>query len=369
MAGRGREMIVDSHAHIFENWSGACGLPSREIHWRYIQKGLTHPAAKVFRLRDGRPSDASALSRPGDTSWAGLRLDADFRVGPHGRVEFTVDGEDHYIQYMPPAMATIESTPESMITLMNAAGVDHCILQAGFIYGWMNDYNALAQQRYPERFIGLFHVDEPRADEEGWLAEAERAVAKLGLRGLFYHLESFSRYGFDVWLDDARFDSFWELIQSLGIPVFIEFAAIPHYDRASYDQLMHRFAGLMDRFPRIRWLLVMGPPAGFFGGGGEWAFSAEAEAVYRRDNVMLEICFPISWGGHWDYPYPEARALIGALRDRFGAERLVWGSDMPNVARFCTYKQSLDYVRRHCDFLGEAEMDRVLGANVRSLFD
>ncbi len=361
-------MIVDSHAHIFEKWSGACGLPSREIHWRYIQKGLTHPAAKVYRLRDGRPADASALSRPGETSWAGLRDDAGFRVGPYGRIEFSVDGEDHYVQYMPVAMAEIESTPDFMITQMNAAGVDHCVLQAGFIYGYMNDYNALAQRQYPERFTGLFHVDEPRADSAHWLAEAERAVRELGLRGLFYHLESFSRYSFDVWFDEARFDPFWELIQSLDVPVFIEFAAIPNYDKASYGALMGRFAGLMDRFPGLRWLMVMAPPAQFFATDGGWSFTAEAEAVYRRDNVMLEICYPISWGGRWDYPYPQAQALIRALRDAFGAGKLVWGSDMPNVERFCTYKQSLDYVRRYCDFLSEAEMDRILGANVRALF-
>ncbi len=362
-------MIVDSHTHIFEKWSGACGLPSREIHWRYIQKGLTHPAAKAFRLRDGRPLDAVPFIEPGETSWQGLRDDVDFRVGPYGRIEFTIDGEDHYVQYMPVAMAEIESTPDFMITQMNAAGVDHSVLQAGFIYGYMNDYNALAQRQFPDRFTGLFHVDEPRADSEHWMGEARRAVEQLGLRGLFYHLESFSRYGFDVWFDDARFDPFWELIQSFDVPVFIEFAAVPNYDAASYCALMRRFAGLLDRFPRIRWLLVMTPPAQFFAVDGSWTFAEEAEAVYRRDNVMLEICYPISWGGRWDYPYPEAQKLILELRNLFGAERLVWGSDMPNVERFCTYKQCLDYVRRHCDFLAEDEMDRVLGGNVRSLFD
>ncbi len=63
-------MIVDSQAHIFEKWSGACGLPSREVHWKYIQKNLTRPAAKVFRYRDGAPGDAANLFCPGDNTWA-----------------------------------------------------------------------------------------------------------------------------------------------------------------------------------------------------------------------------------------------------------------------------------------------------------
>ena len=86
-------MIVDSHAHIFENWSGACGLASREEHWRYIQKNLTRPAAKIYRFADGAEGDASELFNAGDNSWAGLRDDVNFRIGPYGRIEFTVHGE------------------------------------------------------------------------------------------------------------------------------------------------------------------------------------------------------------------------------------------------------------------------------------
>jgi hypothetical protein len=37
---------------------------------------------------------------------------------------------------------------------------------------------------------------------------------------------------------------------------------------------------------------------------------------------------------------------------------------MPNVERFCTYRQSVDYVRRHCGFLSAAEKDLVLGGNI-----
>jgi hypothetical protein len=54
---------------------------------------------------------------------------------------------------------------------------------------------------------------------------------------------------------------------------------------------------------------------------------------------------------------------------QLGAENLVWGSDMPNVERFCTYKQSLDYVRHHCDFLSARELDLVLGGNLKRVFE
>jgi len=77
--------------------------------------------------------------------------------------------------------------------------------------------------------------------------------------------------------------------------------------------------------------------------------------------------FPITWGGVWDYPYPEAQALVKDMRDTFGASKLIWGSDMPNVERFCTYTQSVDYVRRYCSFLNTEEKDKILGTNLDAM--
>src|SRR5262249_1138006 len=81
-------------------------------------------------------------------------------------------------------------------------------------------------------------------------------------------------------------------------------------------------------------------------------------------NLWLEVMFPITWGGVWEYPYVEAQVLIRDARDTFGASKLIWGSDMPNVERFCTYRQCVDYVRRHCNFLTAPEKDQVLGGNL-----
>jgi predicted TIM-barrel fold metal-dependent hydrolase len=124
---------------------------------------------------------------------------------------------------------------------------------------------------------------------------------------------------------------------------------------------------VMQRYPALRFVLVMGPPVAHFAGRGQWDFPPEVLGAYRRDNLLIEIMFPITWGGRWDYPYPEAQELIRGMRDLFGAGKLVWGSDMPNVERFCTYTQSLDYVRRYCPFLSASEKDEVLGRNAAEL--
>ncbi len=358
-------MIIDCHAHVFQNWKDACGHPSIEIHLKYLQKVVTLPAARGFRLRDGAEIKPHMLFRSDDSTWAGL-TDVGFRVGRYGQLQFTFEGEDYAVQYMPVGMQEIEAPPELMIVQMSYAGVDHCILQAGGGYGAMNDYNAFAQSQYPGKFSALLQVDEAVADRGEVLSEFDRAVGRLGLKGIYY-AQDFSRHGYARNVDDPAFGPFWDRVAASKLPVFIELSGTPSYDRASYITNLSALSRVMQRLPSTRFLLVMGPPVAHFAANGRWDFPPEVLAAYKRDNLQMEIMFPITWGGRWDYPYPEAQELIRGMRDLFGAGKLVWGSDMPNVERFCTYTQSLDYVRRYCPFLSASERDAVLGRNAAEL--
>ena len=210
------------------------------------------------------------------------------------------------------------------------------------------------------------HVDEAIADRPEMLAEVDRAVDTLGLRGLYY-AQDFSRHGYARNVDHADFRPFWEKIVARGLPVLIELSSTPTYDRAGYLANLTALDALLVRYPAHRFLLVMGPPVAHFGSTAAWQFPDDVLATYKRENLQLEVMFPITWGGVWDYPYTEAQAFIRGMRDTFGAGKLIWGSDMPNVERFCTYKQSLDYVRKHCAFLTAEEKDRILGTNAGDL--
>ncbi len=166
------------------------------------------------------------------------------------------------------------------------------------------------------------------------LAEVDRAHA-LGLKGLYY-AHDFSRHGYARNLDHDDFRPFWDRIAGWKFPAFVELSSTPNYDKASYIANLMALDRLMQRYPAMRFVLVMGPPVAHFAGGGRWDFPPEVVAAYKRDNLLIEIMFPITWGGVWDYPYPEAQKLTREMRDMFGASKLVWGSDMPNVERFCT---------------------------------
>ena len=360
-------MIVDCHAHIFAPWTGACGHPTSEIHKRYLQRVVTRTVAPTFRLRDGERADTKALFRVGDEGWSGL-ADVDFRVGRFGRLEFTHEGEEYGIQYMPVAMQELVAPPEAMLAQMMNAGVDHCLLQAGGGYGAMTEMNAAAGRQYPRRITALMHVDDALAEQPGQLAEIDHAFHTLGLRGLYFNVDSMSRHGFPWPLDAPEMEPFWNKLAALNIVLCLELSSGPSYDKAGYMAHVVALGRVLARHPRLRLHLAMSPPVAYFAQDGRYEFPEELLAVYRHECMVLEVVFPITYGGVWDYPYPEAQELIESLRDQLGADRLIWGSDMPNVERFCTYKQSLDYIRRYCPFLSAREKDLILGETCAAFY-
>jgi predicted TIM-barrel fold metal-dependent hydrolase len=91
-------------------------------------------------------------------------------------------------------------------------------------------------------------------------------------------------------------------------------------------------------------------------------------SMFKEPNIIVELLIPLLYGAKWEYPYVEAQPMIRQLYERLGPTKLIWGSDMPNVERSCTYLQSVDYLRKHCTFISQADMDMILGTNANELF-
>ncbi|HIN59822.1 MAG TPA: hypothetical protein EYM88_06895 [Gammaproteobacteria bacterium] len=81
-------------------------------------------------------------------------------------------------------------------------------------------------------------------------------------------------------------------------------------------------------------------------------------------------CYCISrWGGVFDYPYVEFQRVVSQLVEKLGSERLMWGTDMPNVERFCNYRQTLDTFRVHCaGVIDDRDLENILGRTAADFF-
>jgi L-fuconolactonase len=95
---------------------------------------------------------------------------------------------------------------------------------------------------------------------------------------------------------------------------------------------------------------------------------AEVLASSEVSNIYVKAAgFHYSSARGWDYPWPDAVAVLARIVEAYGPHRVCWGSDFPASKRFCTFRQSLEAIRSHCPFLSEQDKRMVLGGTLRTL--
>lgn len=359
-------MIVDAHAHAFPFVGNVGVYESVADHLRHIQRHMTTHPQGGRRFRDNGLADGPTLWDGRTPGFAGLS-DVNFRVGPYGRFEWENAGESYYIQFFPVSLEVMEAKPERMLAQMQYIGVDKAMLQFAKMYGLTNEYLSDCVRRWPDKFRACTAVDEDAADQPAQIDALRRAVRELGLTALYFECNGYGKSNYEHHLDDARYGPFWEEVQSLGIPVLWDIRiAVRRTSHAAYMEEVMRLHRLIARFPRIRHVLTHGVPSSAFDAAG--AMPEELWSLLGHPMVTTELLFPILYGASWDYPYAEARPIIRKLLDRLGPTKFVWGADMPNIERSCTYAQSLNYLRKYCDFIPASHMDRILGGNADELY-
>jgi len=359
-------MIVDSHAHAFPYMGSASGHRSAREHLKYVQHIMMSHHQPQRRVLDNAVAPSNTLWDGRDAALGAMHHVA-FRAGDYGRFTWVSNDDEHYIQYFPPSLRDIVATPEQMVAQMDYLGVSKAVLQTGHLYGKLNTYIARAVQKYPHRFWGLAMVDEWKADHPSERRTVDHAVKELGLHALWFYSVALRQHRRAEALDDPAFFPFWRHVRKLGIPVFWSVStSFPGAD--AYMAEMDAFGRWAHRYQDIPVVYTHGLPLGRFTKDGKISVPKEAWRALESKNVLLELLIPIAQGASWEYPFVEARPFIKEAYERLGPDRLVWGSDMPNVERHCTYRQSLDYLRLHCDFIPKADMEKITGKNTAKLF-
>ena len=357
-----RTPIIDAHFHIFPRFGTGSG-PGNDAFplklWQYHLRDFTD----FWRKSDGKRVKQKLLDYPSDSIHD--IPDINFRMGRNGQAELTVDGVDYIMQMYPASLENLDAPPERMIAEMNAAGVDMGVLQSDHVYGSrIDEYYCDAMQRHPGMFIALAQIWEPDADQPEQLQRLERAVSEFGCQGLYFGVELFALDNFVDHLDDAKFEPLWQQVRELDLSVWWYLDARRQDRAAGFLQFigeLHRWA---EAHPDIPSVLTHGLiPATII---REIGAPQEVMSLLRRPGVHAEVLMPAKWP---DYPFPEGQQMLRQWRDELGAEKLLWGSDMPySGGTWCTYRQAVDFIRVHCDFLSRAEKALILGGNAARMF-
>ena len=347
-------LVVDAHGHIFPFLGGPGGWESASAHVAAIQR--------LFGVA------RSATSGAADLDFSAPLPDINFKIGKFGRFEWTEDGIDYYRQVMPPSLQDQTASPEFMLAQMEHADVDVAVLQNAKVYGKLNEYFAEVSSKYPTRYVGLAEVDELNADTPDEIARLKYAIKDLGLRGIYYEATRFIEVGRMGAFRDPQYEEFWKEVGRLGIVVEWYLSA-GSMSTDQYTEHLRMFADWAERHEEIPSIIVMGLYPLLFYRDGVVDYPDDVLRIVDKPNVYVEILYPIVAGRlSWDYPYEPANILIKKQYERLGPEKLIWGSDMPNVERNCTYRQSLTHLTEYCDFIEPQHMDLIVGGNAARLF-
>lgn len=272
------------------------------------------------------------------------------------------------IQLLPPFNEATTFPAEALLAQMDWAGVDRAVLLQGPFYGVANAYVAAAVARFSDRFVGAFAPD-PLAPDVRQVYE--QCVEDYGLRILKFELtEPTGLTGLhpDLRLDAPEFGWIFESAERDELVVTFDLGKI-----GSRAYQTAAVAALVERHPDLTFVIahLAQPPMG----EGE---EADAEFIDkwreqimlgRRQNVYFDLSALPAYSPDFDeYPYVAARIYIRRAAELIGAEKIMWGTDAPGLLTSGTYRQLLNYVRLHCDFLSEAEMANVLGLNALRVY-
>jgi len=189
---------------------------------------------------------------------------------------------------------------ERLLALMDESGVDRVVLVQGMTaYDTDNRYTHDSARRYPERCTSVAYLDLGGPDPAG---ELRRLVEGEGMRGLRW-----------VSLFDGRSleepASVWRTAAELGIPVIVTVLA----------DLLPVLADAIPRLPAIPLALDHCGFADFSLGVPD-----ELAALAAFPNLHLKVSSNVLESAE---PHGDVRDLVCELAARFGARRLMWGSD------------------------------------------
>lgn len=240
-----------------------------------------------------------------------------------------------------------DATPEMLLELMRANGVERTVIIQVIYYRWDNRYLADVLKKYPQYFKGVARVnpEDPAAPDH-----LSRLMEQPGFHGV--RLSPAADASGD-WIRGPLMPPLWKRCRDLGVPMTI-LAPVTR---------MPDVALLIEKFPDLT--VVIDHMADSPPDRPEELRKLLALARYPKVFVKISHTWSLS---RQPYPYRDSLEQVRRLYDVFGPERLMWGTDWPLVDRYCGYAGALKLVQEEMKFLNEEDKRWILGRTVERVW-
>jgi len=241
-----------------------------------------------------------------------------------------------------------DTSAEMLLALNREAGVDRTVLVQGHgAYEFDNSYAADCARQYPRNFVSVCIVDQlqTNADDELTYWVRERGVGGVRLFALGEP---------EVPIDDERTYPLWERAVALAIPICI---------MMRFHQVA-RLAGMLERFPEARVALDHLALPRLREGAPYDSVQALFELA-RFPKLYLKFSTETLYAARRGRSTPEE--FFRRLVQRFGAQRIMWGSNYP-ATHDRSFKEQVALAREDLAFLSQEDQGWLFGETALSLW-
>lgn len=240
-----------------------------------------------------------------------------------------------------------DASVEMLLALMKANGVARTVLIQVIHYRYDNSYLASVLKRYPETFAGVCRVDplDPASPDE-----LSRLTEEQGFRGV--RLSPAGTADGD-WIRGPLMGPLWRRCVELKVPMtlltsvtrLLDVVALLEKNPELTVVIDHMADSPLERPEQLGMLLDLARyPKVFVKISHMWSLSKEA------------------------YPYADAALQVRRLHERFGAARLMWGTDWPVSLKELSYAKAVALFRDHLGFLPQADHEQILSQAVQRVW-
>ena len=243
----------------------------------------------------------------------------------------------------PPAR---DATPEMLLELMRANGVERTVIIQVIYYRWDNSYLADVLKQYPAQFRGVARVNPESPDAPDDLAR----LVEQGFHGV--RLSPAAGPAGD-WIRGPLMPPLWKRCRDLHVPMTV---LAPVTRMPDLPPLIERLPDLTVVIDHMADCPIDQP-----------AELAKLLALARYPKVFVKISH--TWSlSRQSYPYRDTWPQVQRLHQAFGPRRLMWGTDWPLVENHCGYGKALALVRDEMDFLNAEDKRWMLGGTVERVW-
>lgn len=268
---------------------------------------------------------------------AGFTSRGELRPVGGGKAQYST-GE--IFQMFPPEMGDTGVSPEALIKVMDENGVDKAVLLQGNWLGFHNEYTYAAMSKYPDRFTGAATYD-PFC---GKVEEIRKHLFdELNFRAVKFELSNGSGLmaNREFYLDGKVMNDCFAHAQEKGLTVVLDIGR-PHNSCWQVDAL----ASAVKKFTDVTFVIchLLAPQK------DDGELLKQALGKLQFNNVYFDIAALPANQKPEVYPYPTAVNHLKTAREIVGADRLMFGTDMPSTLARDSYKNLFDYITNSAVF-------------------